>query len=163
MPDLSNNCPCYSGRLYGTCCAPYLSGQKSAPTAEALMRSRYAAFATGNMPYLEATLLPEKRQSYNMEEARLWSQSSEWTGLDILFLQDGKETDTKGIVEFIAHFRQNGQNLRRYEKSRFIRQDKLWYYVDGEREGAPAPKTKTGRNDPCLCGSGKKYKKCCGA
>ena len=32
-----------------------------------------------------------------------------------------------------------------------------------EREMAKAMQPKVGRNDPCPCGSGKKFKKCCGA
>jgi preprotein translocase subunit SecA len=44
--------------------------------------------------------------------------------------------------------------------------------VEGHGESPRAARTdpikssdadKIGRNDPCICGSGKKYKKCCGA
>ena len=126
------------------------------------MRSRYAAFATDHMDYLEATRLPEKRVRFDREEASLWSRSSEWTGLELVSVQDGKETDAVGVVEFIAHYRQKGQDLQHHETSRFVRKDNIWYYVDDIPSANTARVFKAGRNDPCPCGSGRKYKKCCG-
>lgn len=154
-------CPCGSGRASGACCGPYLSGKSHAPTPEALMRSRYAAYVTHNMDYVEATLLPETQKSFDKESARLWSNSSEWTGLEILSTKDGGANDAEGFVEFIAHFRQQGKDMQHYEHSRFVREKGQWYYVDSVRQ-EPRHAEKTGRNDACPCGSGKKYKKCCG-
>ncbi|MEW8683176.1 MAG: YchJ family metal-binding protein, partial [Candidatus Thiodiazotropha endolucinida] len=68
-------------------------------------------------------------------------------------------------VEFIATYKEGGMVRPHHEISRFLKQDGVWYFVDGQ---LVAPKTekrhqpKVGRNDPCPCGSGKKYKKCCG-
>lgn len=161
-PSELDNCPCFSGRSFGSCCGTYLLGNGFAPTAETLMRSRYAAYATHNFDYLEATLLPEQRGEYDRETASLWSRSSEWIGLEILSVQKGTETDTTGLVEFIAHYNQNGQDLQHHETSRFARKDNIWYYVDDVRPANQVRVSKTGRNDPCTCGSGKKYKRCCG-
>jgi len=156
-------CPCRSGKSLTACCGPYLSGQEPAPTAEALMRSRYAAFATRNMDYLEATLVPEERKDFNRDQTEAWAKSSEWTGLEILSVKDGSENDAEGVVDFIAHFRQDGRDLQHRELSRFVRRDSQWLYLDGDVAGAtPVRVSKVGRNDPCPCGSGRKHKKCCG-
>jgi len=156
-------CPCRSGKDFTSCCAAYLSGQSFAPTAEALMRSRYTAFSTGNVDYLEATLLPESRKDFSREQTAAWARSSEWTGLEILSVEKGSKNDTEGVVEFIAHFRQDGRDFDHRETSQFVRQDNRWFYVDGDVAGAtPARSSKVSRNDRCLCGSGQKYKKCCG-
>lgn len=36
-------------------------------------------------------------------------------------------------------------------------------YLEQKKSGTIVKGPKVGRNDPCPCGSGKKYKKCCGA
>ncbi|MDD4617044.1 MAG: YchJ family protein [Alphaproteobacteria bacterium] len=156
-------CPCASGKAFAECCGPYLSGTSDAPTAEALMRSRYSAFATENIDYLETTLAMEKRKSFDREATANWARSSEWKGLRILAVRDGKETDKQGIVEFVADFCEKGQFYQHRETSRFERREEKWYYVEGARGALPVHSDKTGRNDPCPCGSGKKFKKCCGA
>ena len=77
----------------------------------------------------------------------------------------GCEEDQQGVVEFIATFKEKGVTRRHHEKSRFEKQDGRWYFVDGELVLAKTQVNegpKVGRNDPCPCGSGKKYKKCCG-
>ncbi len=150
-------CPCFSGKPFAECCESFLSGKAVPPSAEALMRSRYAAFATGNIDYLETTLLPEKRHAFNQEEAKNWALSSTWIGLNILFSEND---EAKGVVEFIARYRQNGREMHHHETSRFISREGRWYYVDGQIASHRQPDV--GRNDPCPCGSGKKYKKCCG-
>ncbi len=160
----TDSCPCCSGRSFSLCCGPYLTGVKPVPTAEALMRSRYAAFATHNIDYLEETLAPEKRKGFNREATRQWACSSEWTSLEILSVQRGAEADNEGVVEFIARFSdESGKPFEHREVSRFERREGKWFYVEGARGSFPAHAEKTGRNDPCPCGSGKKYKKCCGA
>lgn len=156
------DCPCGSQRPFETCCGPYLSGQASAPTPEALMRSRYAAFATGNIDHLERTLLPETRDDFDRNQITEWSKSSEWTGLEVRGTSGGAGAD-EGHVEFVAHFRLSGKDHVHHETSRFVRRDGVWYYADGIIGQRPRSAAKIGRNDPCPCGSGRKYKKCCGA
>lgn len=158
-----DTCPCGSGRDLADCCGPYLSGEKPAPTAEALMRSRYAAFATGNIDYLEGTLLPETRGDFDRASVTEWAASSEWTGLQVKSTEGGQPGDTEGWVEFVANFKMNGKPLIHHESSRFAHQDGRWWYVDGIMGTRPRTAAKIGRNDPCPCGSGKKYKKCHGA
>lgn len=156
-------CPCTSGRTFDQCCGLYLAGTATPPTAEALMRSRYSAFATCNMDYLRNTLLPGTEGDFDRSSAEEWARSSEWTGLEIRSTENGQPGDSEGHVEFVARYRQKGQDLLHHETGRFRFQDGRWFYVDGARGHRPVRVEKIGRNDPCPCGSGKKYKKCCGA
>jgi SEC-C motif-containing protein len=163
-------CPCRAGGaeplLYSQCCQPYLEG-RPAPTAEALMRSRYSAYALGNIDYLHDSLAPEARYDFDRKAVTHWSRQSQWLGLDILATEAGREGDETGYVEFVAHFATGGETLAHRERSlfRFEADDGRWYFVEeANRKSAPIVKgAQPGRNDPCPCGSGKKYKKCCGA
>ncbi|MEI6558310.1 MAG: YchJ family protein [Rhodospirillaceae bacterium] len=157
------DCPCGSGRTLEACCAPYLGGTAPAPTAEALMRSRYSAFATGNIDYIEQTLLPETRADFDRKHITEWAGNSTWLGLEVRSTEAGGPDDQEGRVEFVARFALSGHQHAHHEQSRFVRRDGRWWYVDGDIV-TPRPRTvvKIGRNDPCSCGSGKKYKKCCG-
>ncbi len=158
----SGECFCGSGRSFSECCGPFLSGRAHAPTAEALMRSRYSAFATGNAAYLEATLLPENRPGLYKESISRRENASVWVKLEILSVSKGLQDDATGIVEFVAHYCQNGKNLQQHERSKFVRKEGLWFYTDGILFPMSARAAKTGRNDLCSCGSGLKYKNCCG-
>ncbi len=157
-------CPCQSGKTYINCCGPIINGDRVADTAETLMRSRYTAFATGAIDYLRESLHPDYRADYDHKATQRWSEQSEWTGLEIKLTEDGEGGAKEGTVEFIARYKQNGQRLSHHERAAFISVDGRWYYTDGK---IVAPQTlrhespKTGRNAPCPCGSGKKYKKCC--
>lgn len=158
-----SDCPCRSGKPLDTCCGPFLSGAALPPTAEALMRSRYSAFATGNIDYLHDTLLPETRDDFSREEIEAWSANSEWTGLEIRGTEAGGEDDDEGVVEFVARFTVKGKAQGHHETSSFVRRDGRWFYLEGVLGARPRSGPKVGRNDPCTCGSGKKFKKCCGA
>lgn len=147
-------CVCDSGLDANDCCAPLHAG-KPALTALALMRSRYAAFATGNMDYLAKTCTPELRKGFTGSV----DPSLKWLGLKILRVFAGGEGDETGQVEFAYSYELNGREYAQQELSDFCRIDGAWVYAGAaKREGE-----KTGRNDPCPCGSGKKFKKCCGA
>ena len=160
-----NDCPCGSGSPLAQCCDPYLSGRAAAPTAEALMRSRYAGYALGRLEYIENTFAPESRRDFDREAARKWSRDSQWKGLKIESTKDGGEKDSEGVVSFTALYSQDGKDYRHEEIASFRKEKGVWYFVDGK---PPVPETyvKTGpdlgRNDPCHCGSGKKFKKCHG-
>ncbi len=161
-----SSCHCGSGQPYQTCCEPFVTGVRQAPTAEALMRSRYSAYVEGEIDYLGDTLHPDHRADWDREATRRWSDGAGWLSLEIVDTEAGQPGDREGIVEFIANFTENGENKHHRERSRFARAGDRWYYVDGD---IPKPKTqrhtapRVGRNDPCPCGSGKKFKKCCGA
>ncbi|MAM95947.1 YchJ family protein [Parvibaculum sp.] len=158
----SDACPCRSGLEFAQCCEPYLTDAKQPSGPEALMRSRYSAFATGNIDYLEETLLPGTRDDFDRKGAAEWAAASEWTGLEVRAVEGGGPGEDEGIVEFVAHFRQQDADRVHHETANFKRQDGRWWYVDGIMGVRPRRVEKVGRNDPCSCGSGKKYKKCCG-
>ena len=159
------DCPCGSGLDYAICCEPCISGAAPAATAVALMRSRYTAYVKNEIPYLGETLHPQHRSDWDADATRKWSENAEWNALEILSTQAGEADDEEGLVEFAALYREDDLDKRHHETSHFSKHNGRWYYVDGE---LPKPSThrnetpKVGRNDPCPCGSGKKYKKCCG-
>lgn len=130
------------------------------------MRSRYSAYVTGAVDYLHHTLHPDYRSDHDREATRRWAAESVWLGLEILAVERGGEADEAGMVEFAASYKEKGLARRYHERSRFRREGGVWYYLDGEvqRPGTVVnEKGRVGRNDPCPCGSGKKYKKCHGA
>jgi SEC-C motif domain protein len=156
-------CPCGSGAPLPRCCGPILDGA-AAPTAEALMRSRYSAHVLGRIDYIVDTHDPATRGRVDRAAVERWARDSEWLGLRIVARERGGRDDDDGVVEFQATYRSGGATVVHHERSRFSRRDGRWLYVDGDVvKPAPARREATvGRNDPCPCGSGKKYKKCCG-
>ena len=157
-------CPCGTGRAYSACCGLYIDGTESAPTAEALMRSRYTAYTRAAIGYVTATHDPATRDGHDPEQARAWAEGSEWLGLEIVSTEAGGRDDDAGKVEFIARFKNDDGEQAHHELSTFSRQDGVWYFTDGDVLGPQQVRRaspKVGRNDPCPCGSGKKFKKCC--
>ena len=158
-------CPCGSGKNFDDCCGPILAGAP-APTAEALMRSRYAAYVQRNYIHLRRSLSREQQADFSEKDAREWAESSEWLGLEITGTEGGGPDDQTGTVDFVARFKINGEERKHVEKASFIREDGNWVYagqVVPKAEPVRREAPKVGRNDPCPCGSGKKYKKCHGA
>lgn len=120
------NCPCLSGEQYGGCCGRFHRGMAEAPTAEQLMRSRYSAFVLLDVGYLLRTWHPDTRPAgLDLDPALQWRR------LDILSTRGGGPLDSDGVVEFAAHFRHDGERGVQRETSRFVREDRRWYYVDG--------------------------------
>ena len=158
--DSSDPCPCGSGTRFADCCGPYLAEQAEAPTAEALMRSRYSAYVLENGNYLNRTWHPRTRPAdLGLDDGTTWE------GLTLIRTNGGGVDDERGIVEFSARCRVRETPGNLHEISEFVREQGRWYYVDGEAPKQMPVKSgkKTGRNEPCPCGSGKKYKRCCGA
>jgi SEC-C motif-containing protein len=147
-------CPCGSGLAYEACCGSLHRGLRKAQSPLELMKSRYSAYALGNGRYLVDTTVPENRYEEDVALIEAHAAQTEWLKLEIV---DSAEAGDEGMVEFKAFYRENGLVRVLHEKSRFIRTDGSWYYADGTLYD-----TKIGRNDPCPCGSGKKFKKCCG-
>jgi len=135
---LHQPCPCGSGKGYGDCCEPAISGRSPAVTAEALMRSRYTAFALGQVDYLIDTLAPEKRRPDDAEVLAEQTQNTVWTGLQIIDRHKGRAKDSRGVVEFIASFEAGDDKGQLHERSRFRREKGHWFYVDGDVEVLPA-------------------------
>jgi len=151
-------CPCGSGAAEAACCGAYLAGTP-APTALALMRSRYTAYVRGAIDYLVATHDPRTRGSVDVAAITRWSRDTTWRGLEIVATERGGTGDDTGVVEFVASGTTRGTPFRQHERSRFRRVAGAWVYSDGETRAAAT----AGRNDPCPCGSGLKYKRCHGA
>ena len=160
-----NLCVCGSGLAPDACCAAILNGSRKAATAEQLMRARYAAYAAADIDFLYNSSGPDVQKEFDRESSRRWAEGSEWSGIDVLATERGGEADDEGIVEFIARYSVNGTAFEHHERSLFRKLDGEWKFIDGELV-KPKPivreEPKVGRNDPCPCGSGKKYKKCCG-
>ncbi|MEL6136454.1 MAG: YchJ family protein [Cyanobacteria bacterium J06626_23] len=150
-------CPCGSQQPYAVCCEPYVTGTTPAPTAEALMRSRYTAYCVGNADYLFKTHHPSKRTFEARMQLAKSIKSTRWQGLTVLDTQKGQAMDETGVVEFVAIY-SDPEPGQLHERSRFKRQNGRWFYLDGQLLPPLRPK----RNDPCWCGSGKKYKVCHG-
>jgi SEC-C motif domain protein len=159
-------CPCGKGPSQAECCGPYLSGEARPDTAEALMRSRYTAYVTAEIDYIVATHDPATRDGVDQEGAGQWATESTWHGLEIVETTGGGPDDDSGEVEFIARYSVGPKTFAHHEHAHFRRIDGAWHYIDGHMI-KPKPQVretpKVGRNEPCPCGSGTKYKKCCGA
>ena len=118
------------------------------------MRSRYTAHVLADIDHLMATW---QHSAGQREDTQNWVQANDWLGLQVLQCKKGGPNNKEGTVEFIAYYRPKGSDERHahHELSRFSKTDEQWRYVEGH-----TPK-KTGRNDPCPCGSGLKFKRCC--
>lgn len=120
-------CPCRSGEAYADCCQPYHDGL-AAPTAEALMRSRYCAYVLRKAPYLHKTWSAQTRPT---KQSLKKADPVEWLGLEIVRTEQGTALDASGIVEFIACYQDGEQVAQLHETSRFTRENDRWVYVDG--------------------------------
>lgn len=153
---------------YNKCCEPFLENKSKAPTAESLMRARYSSYVVKKIDYIDETQITLDSETFDKEEALKWAESADWMGLEIVSTQKGQTEDNTGVVEFIAHYKDknSGTELKHHETSLFQKKDGEWKFREGHIHGAGPVKRlepKIGRNDPCSCGSGKKFKKCCGA
>ncbi len=159
------SCPCGSDRAYDQCCRPLITGERAADTAESLMRARYTAHAKKKFDYIFETTCPASRQDSDRQATAAWSKKLDWQRLEIRHVDGGGQDDTTGTVEFVARYRKNSQAFDHHEIAEFSKEAGRWYFKDAQ---APEPVQairqgpKIGRNDPCRCGSGKKFKKCCG-
>jgi SEC-C motif-containing protein len=173
------NCSCGTEKAYEKCCGPFLSGDALPETAEELMRSRYSAFTRADIEYIKKTMAAEAKEDFDVKGTQDWAEQAKWMGLQIIDTKDGGEGDETGMVEFTATYEIKGDAIDHHEVAQFRRDKKgAWLFVEGDAhthkagEGhhhhepvvtAVRTEPKIGRNDPCTCGSGKKYKKCCAA
>ncbi|WP_080173070.1 YchJ family metal-binding protein [Photobacterium toruni] len=174
MSKHTNECPCGSRKLLAECCKPIHSNHALATHPEQLMRARYSAHVLGLVDFVVQTYHASCEAELH-REAIAESINLKWLGLEVINSEIA--ADGQGFVEFKAAYKEAGEEYILQERSRFVQESingqQYWFYIDGEypqpppSEQPPAPQpitvTKTvGRNDPCPCGSGKKYKKCCG-
>ncbi|TEW49251.1 YchJ family protein [Psychromonas algicola] len=149
-------CPCKSGQQYQNCCEPFHMQQEKPKTCEQLMRSRFSAFCLQLGEYLFNTYHIDYRGELTV--AALSEASLDWKNLEIIATETHQQT---GFVEFKAWYTQEGHLNCHHERSNFVKDHDQWLYCDGTFY--PSEKSgKISRNDACPCGSGKKYKKCCG-
>ena len=110
----SEKCPCCSGKLYSECCEPIIKGLVKAETPEALMRSRYAAYAKAEIDHLISSTAPSQRESIDREEMRSWAERSQWLGLEIISAPAPEAGDNRLDIDIVPvsfqffSFRKNG-------------------------------------------------------
>lgn len=126
-------CPCLRGAPYRACCQPLHDGAP-APNPEALMRSRYAAYAGGVCSYILDTTDPagphaQAHRGRWLREVRAFCEETEFVGLDVL---EHREDGDEGFVTFRARLRQRGRDASFVERSRFVREGGRWLYHDGQ-------------------------------
>jgi SEC-C motif-containing protein len=119
-------CPCGGGLPLAECCGPLLEGVAAAPTAERLMRSRYTAFALGRPGYLRDTWHSSTRPAQLHPDPAV-----RWTGLEVTGTSGGSLLAAEGTVEFRASYAVRGRTGVQHERSRFVREDGAWRYLDG--------------------------------
>lgn len=127
-PAPPSGCPCGSGRPYPACCGRYHAGllHCSAPTAEALMRSRYSAYVLGLDDYLLQTWHGSTRPAGLAPNP----PGLRWLGLEVR--RHLQQDENHATVEFVARSRLAGRGQRLHETSRFVREEGRWYYLDGD-------------------------------
>ncbi|MBN6051602.1 hypothetical protein JYK22_06600 [Nonomuraea sp. RK-328] len=122
-------CPCGLTAPYRDCCGRFHRGEGAAPTAELLMRSRFAAFSVGDEAYLLRTWHPATRPARVGLDRKV-----RWVRLEVLETARGTVLHTDGTVRFRAHYVERGREGAMEEHSRFVRLDGRWVY-----EGASGP------------------------
>lgn len=175
------DCPCGLDSPYTDCCGRLIRGSGYADTAEDLMRARYTAFVMKEWKFLFNTLCAEERAGKKAEDFEEGLGPVTWNRLEVHGARRGGQDDDTGTVEFVAHFTDGDAEKSLHETASFFKEKGRWVYSEAKSKShvhaagqscghEPAePKKpfvrdqpKVGRNDPCPCGSGKKYKKCCG-
>jgi len=147
-----SDCPCGSNKRYLSCCGHYIEDDTPAPTAEKLMRSRYSAYTRSNSRYLLNSWHSTTRPT-TLDLSQ--TPQPDWLGLKVCRTEASNSDDSNGTVEFIARYRENGATEVIHEISRFVKEGEHWFYLDGTI-------SQPTQNGPCPCGSGKKFKRCCG-
>ena len=152
----SFTCPCGVGQ-YAECCQPLHLKQRFASTAEQLMRSRYSAFALQQIEYIVETTALGQQIYLDRAAIAEWSQSNQWLKLEVVQHQP-KLDKTHALVEFKAHYCGQNQSTAtqiHHEISHFVLHQQRWYFLD------PTVEMQITMKQPCVCGSGKKFKQCC--
>ena len=154
-------CPCGSGKTFAVCCEPILKQQRAASNAEELPRSRYTAHVAHDDAHLHRTYVKTASEPFEPDEEEGGRRA--WTRL-VIHAHDKSTKPDMEFVDFTAYYQEGDRELALHEKAEFQRIEGKWLYTRAVRQG-PAPikatQAKVGRNDPCPCGSGKKYKQCC--
>ncbi len=126
-----SECPCNPEKSYEECCKPFHEGKEHAPSAEALMRARYSAYALGEIDYLLRSIPLIERKKFDRRSAKQWSQSADWKGLEICSV-DEKAQGTRAKIEFIARFEHDGEEHKHHEVGSFEKVRDRWFFLDGK-------------------------------
>ena len=145
-------CPCKSNTPYQDCCGKYLESHATPQTAEALMRSRYTAYTLADIDYIKKTMQGKPLLGFKEIDTTQWAKSVLWLGLEVI-------RSTSDEVEFIATYMDKGTVKAIHEISQFHCINEAWFYVDGSQLNDIKTKP-VARNEPCPCGSNKKFKNC---
>lgn len=156
-------CPCGSNLAYHECCQPFHASIKTPETAEQLMRSRYSAFVSQKIDYIIETTVPAQQNFLDRKAIADWAKDTNWAGLEILNFNP-KVDKNHASVEFKAYFTllEKGEIKQNFhhERSYFVKIGKdnhtKWYFLD------PTVLLDISQKQPCICGSGEKFKRCCG-
>ena len=153
-------CPCGSNLSYSLCCSPYINGQDTPKTPEALMRSRYTAYTLAETGYIKKTMQGKAAIGFNEKEAKDWAQLMYWLGLNLIKTMPHTTDKSIGYVEFVAKYLDKNFIRIIHEISEFQHVDGIWFYTDGQQiENKAQP---IGRNAVCPCGNQRKFKNCHG-
>jgi SEC-C motif-containing protein len=123
------NCPCGLKKSYLDCCGIYITGKAFPVTPEQLMRSRYTAYAIGNIDYIVGTMQGPAIKDFDFTSAKIWSEKITWLGLRVLKTNQYQD---KGFVEFIAYYTDNDRKQKIHETSQFGLIKNKWYYIQGK-------------------------------
>ncbi|NHB59224.1 YchJ family protein [Acinetobacter sp. 194] len=146
-------CPCGLG-LYAECCQPLHLGQDKAKRAEQLMRSRYSAFAKHEIDYIVKTTALGQQKALDESAIADWAKANQWLKLEVIKSND-KVDKNHALVEFKADYHDGEQTQIHHELSYFVQVADTWYFLD------PTTDQQITMKQPCICGSGKKFKQCC--
>jgi len=152
-------CPCASGKALNECCRPFIKGLALPKQAESLMRSRYSAYVLGEFQYIYDTYTTDSQKSLSVDDIQASAANTRWCRLEVV---NTSNEANEAFVEFIAYYVVDGNAFAMHERSRFLKERQQWLYASGEML-ANTGKIDIGRNEKCLCASGKKFKRCCGA
>ena len=154
--------------LYQDCCQPYHDGLLNkeadgikAETAKRLMRTRYSAFVLVKPNYIVKTTIPAQQNLLDIQAIESWAKETDWAGLEIV-THTPKLGKRHAQVEFKAYFKTSNELQAHYELSAFVKvtdkanNDARWYFLD------PTVEMTVTQKQPCICGSGEKFKRCCG-
>ena len=119
-------CKCGSGKSFKECCEPFIKGTTLPNSPEELLRSRYVAYATQKVEYIQATTHPDKLETFSLEGAKEWSKNTVWNKLEI----DGCPKSDQ--VEFTAWYTEEGEEIRHHEVSTFKKKGDRWYFYDSK-------------------------------
>jgi SEC-C motif-containing protein len=154
------NCPCQfglaqTGQTYDRCCGRFITHRELPENATQLMRSRYSAYVLEDRDYLLTTWHADFRPSLLQFDSGI-----RWIGLEII---TSHQQGAKAVVEFEARLLAAGEVSSMHERSDFVMHQGQWQYTHGEQLAARTPSWRPARNQVCPCGSGLKFKRCCGA